>query len=106
MFKAAVTVHASGLQAFISRSCSRSITATCLPAEHYRLLDIPVDLLAGGADGIIPPSCVVRHVQSLRSAGVPCSFRILQQLGHMDMTLAVKGDIRLFVLSKLSAPLP
>ncbi|KAL4859312.1 Dolichyl-diphosphooligosaccharide--protein glycosyltransferase subunit [Chlorella vulgaris] len=67
--------------------------------EHYRLLDIPVDLLAGGADGIIPPSCVVRHVQSLRSAGVPCSFRILQQLGHMDMTLAVKGDIRLFTVS-------
>lgn len=102
--------HVSGLQAFNSQSCSRSITATCLlattPAEHYRLLDIPVDLLAGGADGIIPPSCVVRHVQSLRSAGVPCSFRILQQLGHMDMTLAVKGDIRLFVLSKLSAPLP
>ncbi|EFN54341.1 hypothetical protein CHLNCDRAFT_24871 [Chlorella variabilis] len=74
-------------------------------ADHYRLLDIPVDLLAGAADGIIPPACVIRHVHHLRAAAVPCSFRILP-LGHMDFTLAVKDDIRLFVLAKLRQPLP
>lgn len=73
-------------------------------ADNYHLLDVPVDLVAGAADGIIPPACVVMHAQRLRSAGVPCSFRILPY-GHMDFTFAVKEDIRLFVLSKLRNPL-
>ena len=75
-----------------------------LPAEHYRLLDVPVDLLAGAADGVIPPACVLQHVQHLRAAGVPCSFRILP-FGHLDFTFGVKEDIRAFVLTKLRRPL-
>ena len=75
-----------------------------LPAENYRLLDVPVDLLAGAADGVIPPACVLQHVHHLRAAGVPCSFRILP-FGHLDFTLGVKEDIRGFVLSKLRRPL-
>jgi predicted esterase len=63
-----------------------------------------VELLAGAADGVIPPQCVVRHVHHLRAAGVPFSFRVLP-LGHMDMTLAVKDEIRAFVLSKLTRAL-
>ncbi|KAL4458518.1 hypothetical protein ABPG75_013383 [Micractinium tetrahymenae] len=73
-------------------------------ADNFRLLDVPVDLLAGAADGIIPPACVMMHAQRLRQAGVPCSFRILPA-GHMDLTFAVRDDIRLFVLSKLRNPL-
>lgn len=73
-------------------------------ADHFRLLDIPVDLLAGALDGIIAPACVMMHAQRLRQAGVPCSFRILPA-GHMDLTFAVRDDIRLFVLSKLRNPL-
>ncbi|KAI7841938.1 hypothetical protein COHA_004465 [Chlorella ohadii] len=74
-------------------------------AEHYRLLDIPVDVLAGGRDGVIPPAAVLHHVRHLRTAGVPCSFRILPY-GHMDLVMAVKDDIRMYVLSKLRNPLP
>ena len=63
-----------------------------------------MDLLAGAADGIISPACVAMHAQRLRAAGVPCSFRILPA-GHMDLTFAVRDDIRLFILSKLRSPL-
>lgn len=73
-------------------------------ADNFRLLDVPVDLLAGALDGIISPACVVMHAQRLRQASVPCSFRILPA-GHMDLTFAVRDDIRLFVLSKLRNPL-
>ena len=69
-----------------------------------RLLDVPVDLLAGAADGVIPPAGVLQHVQHLRAAGVPCSFRILP-FGHLDFTFGVKEDIRAFVLTKLRRPL-
>lgn len=61
--------------------CPRAVHLACR-ADHFRLLDIPVDLLAGALDGIIAPACVMMHAQRLRQAGVPCSFRILPA-GHM-----------------------
>lgn len=149
--------------------CNTNQCCFSLVAENYKLLDIPVDVLAGGSDGVIPPAAVMHHVrvsaqfashswavaccslhacialchseyaavakvavgiadqrcplmpcqvaerrptpaplfvvQHLRAAGVPCSFRILPY-GHMDLVLAVKDDIRLYVLSKLRNPLP
>ena len=115
-----LALHSEGGRHVLSRPCSQRASSAAvqhtrsasplppaplpLPAENYRLLDVPVDLLAGAADGVIPPACVLQHVHHLRAAGVPCSFRILP-FGHLDFTFGVKEDIRGFVLSKLRRPL-
>ena len=60
-------------------------------AEHYHLLGgVRVDLLAGAADGVIPPAAVRHHLPYLVAAGVPHSFKILP-CGHLDLTFAVWG---------------
>lgn len=47
-----------------TRPCFRlCLILCCRLAEHYRLLDIPVDVLAGGRDGVIPPAAVLHHVR-------------------------------------------
>lgn len=54
---------------------------------------------------VTPLHCPSPVVQHLRTAGVPCSFRILPY-GHMALVMAVADDIRMYVLSKLRNPLP
>lgn len=60
---------------------------------------------ATGRAAVTPLPCPSPVVQHLRTAGVPCSFRILPY-GHMDLVMAVQDDIRMYVLSKLRNPLP
>lgn len=66
----------------LSRLCNPLPRSPSPFPDNFRLLDVPVDLLAGALDGIISPACVMVHAQRLRQAGVPCSFRILPA-GHM-----------------------
>jgi len=42
-------------------------------AEYWRL-DIPVDIVAGSHDGIIPPPNVRCHVAAMRAAGVDVTY--------------------------------
>lgn len=70
-------------------------------AQHYHLLqDLPIDLVAGRQDGIIPPEDVLLHYKAMEQAGVQVTYKEFN-VGHLDVTFAVKDDIRHYVLSRL-----
>ena len=55
-----------------SRAANRRAYGEAAPpdiAEGYRLINIPVDLVAGKADGVIAPDNVEKHARLLREAG-------------------------------------
>ena len=66
------------------------------PTENYRLLDVPVDLLAGDADGVIAAANVEQHYLALRAAGARVTYRTTHA-GHMDMTFAGAREGRCIV---------
>ena len=43
-------------------------------ADLYRLFDLPVDLVAGTADGVVRSADVAQHAQHLRAAGVQTTY--------------------------------
>ncbi len=67
---------------------------------HYDLLDAPVDLLAGRADGIVPMTNVLLHFEAMRRAGTRVTYKEFN-FGHLDFTFAVKEELRHYVLSRL-----
>eukprot|EP00887_Chlorella_sp_A99_P006357 scaffold3.g6357.t1 len=73
-------------------------------ADHFDLLDVPVDLLGGEYDGVISANDVRTHYERMQDAGVRVTFRVMSY-GHMDFTMSVREDIREFVLGRLLRPL-
>eukprot|EP00210_Caulerpa_lentillifera_P004099 g3910.t1 len=71
-----------------------------LAGEYWRI-DIPVDVIAGRQDGIIPPVCVQRHVAHMLNKGVPFSYREFEY-GHLEFSATVAHDLRSYVLERLS----
>lgn len=67
---------------------------------RYDLLDVPVDLLAGRADGIVSSANVLLHFDAMRDAGTRVTFKEFN-FGHLDFTFAVKEELRHYVLSRL-----
>jgi len=53
--------------------------------QEYWRLDIPVDLLAGKQDGVIPPDNVRHHYDQMLQQGVKVTYREFDT-GHMDPT--------------------
>ncbi|KDD73166.1 hypothetical protein H632_c2467p1, partial [Helicosporidium sp. ATCC 50920] len=75
-------------------------------AALYPLLrDVQVDLVAGRADGVCHVDDVARHYAALQEAGVKASLRVFD-VGHLDVTFAVRDEIRSYVLARLKRPLP
>jgi lysosomal acid lipase/cholesteryl ester hydrolase len=72
-------------------------------AEHYGLLDVPVDLLVGSADGLIPPPNVELHRRRLRDAGVRVTLREFA-FGHLDFTFGVREEVVRYILARLRQP--
>ncbi|MCO5593030.1 hypothetical protein L7F22_047035 [Adiantum nelumboides] len=68
--------------------------------EHYRLIDIPVDFVAGRKDKLIPRSNIRRHYQVLRDSGGAASYSEFDY-AHLDFTVAHKEDLVAYVMSKL-----
>jgi predicted esterase len=63
-----------------------------------------VDLVAGGRDGIIPPANVQAHYEAMRGAGLAVTFKQFQAVGHLDLTFAVREEVRRYVVSRLQLP--
>jgi len=72
-------------------------------AAQYHLLDVPVDIVAGRADGVIVAANCRAHYEAMVDAGrgAYTSYREFPDAGHMDFVVAAKDDVREYVLRLL-----
>ena len=74
-------------------------------AANYGLLDCPVDILAGRADGIIAKENVLKHFEEMsRHRRSRSNIKITYKefdFGHLDFTFAFKEDLVYYVKSRL-----
>jgi pimeloyl-ACP methyl ester carboxylesterase len=66
----------------------------------YSVIDIPVDVVAGRRDRLIPPSMVKRHYQTLTEAGCRASYDEFDY-AHLDFTVSHKEELQAYVMSRL-----
>lgn len=74
---------------------------------NYGVVDIPVDVVGGRRDRLIPPSMVRKHFDALKSAGCQASYSEFE-FAHLDFTFANREELMAYVASRLSlvAPVP
>ncbi|ESW32353.1 hypothetical protein PHAVU_002G315000 [Phaseolus vulgaris] len=68
--------------------------------EHYGLIDIPVDLVAGQRDTVIRSSMVKRHYKLMKDAGVDVSYNEFEY-AHLDFTFSHREELLSYVMSRL-----
>lgn len=68
--------------------------------EHYGLIDIPVDLVAGQKDTVIRSSMVKRHYKLMKDAGVDVSYNEFEY-AHLDFTFSHREELLSYVMSRL-----
>ncbi|XP_020239270.1 uncharacterized protein LOC109818247 isoform X1 [Cajanus cajan] len=68
--------------------------------EHYGLIDIPVDLVAGQKDKVIRPSMVKRHYKLMKGAKVDVSYNEFEY-AHLDFTFSHREELLSYVMSCL-----
>ncbi|KAK7398929.1 hypothetical protein VNO78_10103 [Psophocarpus tetragonolobus] len=68
--------------------------------EHYRLINIPVDLVAGQKDTLIRSSMVKRHYKLMKDAGVDVSYNEFEY-AHLDFTFSHREELLSYVMSRL-----
>lgn len=74
---------------------------------NYNVIDIPVDVVAGRKDKLIPSAVVKRHFDIMEAAGCQASFSEFE-FAHLDFTFANREELMAYVTSRLSlvAPVP
>lgn len=70
-------------------------------AANYNVIDIPVDLVGGQRDKLIPPSMVRKHYEALKSGGCQASYAEFG-FAHLDFTFANREELMAYVSSRLS----
>nr|XP_043614863.1 uncharacterized protein LOC122586905 [Erigeron canadensis] len=73
--------------------------------EYYGLIDVPVDLVAGRKDKVIPPSMVRRHYRLMRDAGLEVSYNEFEY-AHLDFTFSHREELMGYVMSRLLLDAP
>nr|GEV97300.1 AB-hydrolase lipase domain-containing protein [Tanacetum cinerariifolium] len=73
--------------------------------EYYRLIDIPVDVVAGKKDKVIRPSMVRKHYRLMRDAGVDASYNEFEY-AHLDFTFSHREELMGYVMSRLLLVVP
>ncbi|KAL4633251.1 hypothetical protein ACB092_04G109700 [Castanea dentata] len=68
--------------------------------EHYGLIDIPVDLVAGQKDKVIRPSMVRKHYKVMKNSGVDVSYNEFEY-AHLDFTFSHREELLTYVMSRL-----
>lgn len=68
---------------------------------NYDVIDIPVDVVAGRKDRLIPSSMVKRHFDTMEAAGCQASFSEFE-FAHLDFTFANREELMAYVTSRLS----
>ena len=70
-------------------------------SENYRLLeDLPVDLIAGTRDGLVPAEGVKEHERCLKEGSVPVTYMEFG-FGHLEFTFGVNDEVVSYVLGRL-----
>ena len=74
---------------------------------NYDVIDIPVDVVGGRRDRLIPPSMVRKHFDTMKNAGCQASYSEFE-FAHLDFTFANREELMAYVASRLSlaAPIP
>lgn len=74
-----------------------------IAGEYWRLAagGLPVDLVAGRRDGVIPPANVRAHLAAMQAAGVSVSYKEFEHMGHLDFTFAAKEELKMYMLRLL-----
>lgn len=67
---------------------------------HYGLVDIPVDVVMGRRDRIIPAQMVKRHYLLLKEEGREATLREFE-FAHLDFTFAQHQELLGYVMSRL-----
>jgi len=67
---------------------------------NYGVIDIPVDVVAGQKDRLIPRSMVMKHYRMMKEAGVKVSYTEFEY-AHLDFTFSHKEEILTYVMSRL-----
>ncbi|XP_044466246.1 lipase member N-like isoform X2 [Mangifera indica] len=68
--------------------------------EYYKLIDIPVDLVAGRKDKVIRPSMVRKHYKLMKDAGVNVSYNEFEY-AHLDFTFSHHEELLAYVMSRM-----
>ncbi|KAI4350885.1 hypothetical protein L6164_005292 [Bauhinia variegata] len=68
--------------------------------EHYGLIDIPVDLVAGHKDKVVRPSMVRKHYRLMKDGGVVASYNEFEY-AHLDFTFSHREELLSYVMSRL-----
>lgn len=68
--------------------------------EHYNLIDIPIDLVAGRKDKVIRPTMVRKHYRLMKRAGVEVSYNEFEY-AHLDFTFSHREELLSYVMSRL-----
>jgi lysosomal acid lipase/cholesteryl ester hydrolase len=82
---------------------ARGRRCVALPVLHTHAEGIPVDLVAGAHDGIIPPRNVAAHHAAMQAAGLTVTYKEFD-FGHLDFTFGVKDDLKRYVCRLLRKP--
>ncbi|KAL2999624.1 hypothetical protein AAZX31_09G170100 [Glycine max] len=86
-----------------SASANMEVYGSPMPldlGEHYGLIDIPVDLVAGQKDKVIRPSMVKKHYKLMKGAGVDVSYNEFEY-AHLDFTFSHREELLSYVMSCL-----
>lgn len=67
---------------------------------NYGMINIPVDVVAGRKDKLIPRANVRRHYQVLKESGCTVSYSEFEY-AHLDFTFAHREELLAYVMSKL-----
>ncbi|XP_058091374.1 uncharacterized protein LOC131237557 isoform X2 [Magnolia sinica] len=68
--------------------------------EYYGLIDMPVDLVAGRKDRVIPPSMVRKHYRLMKNEGVEVSYNEFEY-AHLDFTFSHREELLAYVMSRM-----
>ncbi|XP_077220054.1 uncharacterized protein LOC143854133 [Tasmannia lanceolata] len=68
--------------------------------EYYRLINVPVDLVGGRNDKVIPPSMVRKHYKLMKNEGVDVSYNEFEY-AHLDFTFSHREELLAYVMSRL-----
>ncbi|KAJ3695676.1 hypothetical protein LUZ60_001053 [Juncus effusus] len=68
--------------------------------ENYNLIDLPIDLVAGQKDRVIPPSMVRKHYKLMKKGGVEVSYNEFEY-AHLDFTFSHREELLSYVMKRL-----
>ena len=83
-----------------NRSRYQQATPPDIGAEYWRI-NVPVDIIGGSYDGIVPPRDVQRHVELMRAQGVDVTYREFEY-GHLDFTFTCRDELKYYVMQRLT----